>query len=46
VSHQAVTCVIPATSDTGHMADNLAAGSGILPDAATRRRMIEFIGSL
>jgi diketogulonate reductase-like aldo/keto reductase len=46
VSHPAVTCVIPATSDTGHMADNLAAGSGILPDAATRRRMIEFIGSL
>ena len=46
VSHPAVTCVIPATSDPAHMADNLGAGSGVLPDAATRRRMIEFIGDV
>ena len=46
VSHPAVTCVIPATSDPGHMADNLGAGSGELPDAGTRRRMIELIGAL
>lgn len=46
VSHPAVTCVIPATSDPAHMADNLAAGSGALPDAAARRRMIEFIGNV
>lgn len=46
VSHPAVTCVIPATSNPDHMADNLGAGSGVLPDAATRRRMIEFIGDV
>lgn len=46
VSHPAVTCVIPATSDLQHMADNLGAGSGPLPDTATRRRMVEFVGNL
>jgi diketogulonate reductase-like aldo/keto reductase len=46
VSHPAVTCVIPATSDPRHMADNLGAGFGALPDADTRERMIEFVGSL
>ncbi len=46
VSHPAVTCVIPATSDPEHMADNLAAGFGPLPDAATRERMLRFVGDL
>lgn len=46
VSHPAVTCVIPATSDPGHMADNLGAGFGELPDNATRARMIRFVGDL
>lgn len=46
VSHPAVTCVIPATSDPRHMADNLGAGTGTLPDAATRRRMLGFIGNV
>lgn len=46
VSHPAVTCVIPATSDPEHMADNLGAGFGELPDSATRRKMIDFIGSV
>jgi diketogulonate reductase-like aldo/keto reductase len=46
VSHPAVTCTIPATSDPGHMADNLGAGFGELPDAATRAKMIRFIGSV
>jgi diketogulonate reductase-like aldo/keto reductase len=46
VSHPAVTCAIPATSDPGHMADNLGAGFGELPDAATRAKMIRFIGSV
>lgn len=45
VSHPAVTAVIPATSDPGHMADNLSAGFGEMPDARTRDRMISFIGS-
>ena len=46
VSHPAVTCVIPATSKPQHMRDNLAAGSGKLPDSAARRRMVEFMGAL
>jgi hypothetical protein len=29
-----------------HMADNLAAGFGDMPDAATRARMISFIDSV
>lgn len=42
VSHPAVTCAIPATSKPHHMADNLGAGFGALPDAATRQRMAAF----
>jgi diketogulonate reductase-like aldo/keto reductase len=34
-----VTCVIPATRASEHMADNLAAGFGRLPDAAQRQRI-------
>ncbi len=41
VSHPAVTCVIPATADPAHMADNLAAGFGRMPDQAERRRMVK-----
>lgn len=46
VSHPAVTCAIPATSDLDHLQDNIQAGFGALPDAPTRRRMIEFMESL
>lgn len=46
VSHPAVTCAIPATSKPKHMRDNMAAGFGRLPDAALRRRMVEFWDSL
>jgi diketogulonate reductase-like aldo/keto reductase len=46
VSHPAVTCVIPATSDPRHMIDNLGAGVGELPDAATRVKMVRFVGDL
>ena len=42
VSHPAVTCVIPATSKPHHMADNLEAGFGPMPDAAMRKRMESF----
>lgn len=45
ISHPAVTCAIPATSKPHHMADNLEAGFGALPDAATRRRMVDFMRS-
>ncbi len=43
VSHPAVTAAIPATSKPRHMQDNLGAGFGALPDAATRKRMIDFV---
>jgi aryl-alcohol dehydrogenase-like predicted oxidoreductase len=39
LSHPAVTCVIPATSQVRHLEDNLGAGHGRLPDAAMRERM-------
>lgn len=39
VAHPAVTCAIPGTGKPEHMRDNLAAGSGPLPDTAQRARM-------
>ncbi len=41
VGHPAVTCTIPGTGKPEHMTDNLAAGSGALPDEAQRRRMAQ-----
>jgi aryl-alcohol dehydrogenase-like predicted oxidoreductase len=41
-----VNCVIPGTDKPEYMLDNLNAGRGRLPDAAMRRRMVEFIDSL
>lgn len=46
VSHAAVTCAIPATSKLHHMVDNAGAGSGPMPDAATRQRMERFVDDL
>jgi diketogulonate reductase-like aldo/keto reductase len=39
LAHPAVTCVIPATSRPQHLVDNMTAGRGALPDAATRERI-------
>ena len=39
VSHGALTCAIPATSQLAHLRENMAALGGPLPDAALRRRM-------
>ena len=39
VSHPAITCAIPGTSNAKHMLDNMQAGRGILLDAETRARM-------
>jgi diketogulonate reductase-like aldo/keto reductase len=39
LAQPAVTSVIPATRNPAHMADNLGAASGPLPDEATRRKM-------
>ncbi len=44
LAHPAVTCVIPATDKVDHLRDNLAAGSGPMPDEATRRRMVLLLG--
>lgn len=46
VSHPAVTCVIPATAKPHHMRDNVRAGTGPMPDAATRERMAQHVASL
>jgi aryl-alcohol dehydrogenase-like predicted oxidoreductase len=46
LGHPAVTVVTPATRQARHLADNLAAGTGRLPDAAMRRRMAEFVDNL
>jgi aryl-alcohol dehydrogenase-like predicted oxidoreductase len=46
LGHPAVTCVIPATGNTGHLGDMIAAGEGILPDAAQRARMAALMEDL
>ena len=46
VSHPAVTCVIPATSNVVHLRENMAAATGRMPDAAFRQRMAEHVRSL
>ena len=46
VGHPAVTCAIPGTGRPEHMRDNLAAGSGPLPDIAARRKMLGYLDSL
>jgi diketogulonate reductase-like aldo/keto reductase len=46
VSHPAVTCAIPGTGRPEHMADNLRAGQGVLPDQKTRQRMAQYFDSL
>ncbi|HEX3532085.1 MAG TPA: aldo/keto reductase [Thermoanaerobaculia bacterium] len=44
VSHPAITCAIPATAKPAHLRDNMAAGSGRLPDDALRARIAAEIG--
>ena len=46
ISHPAVTCAIPATSKPHHMADNLGAGFGNMPDPGQRKRMAEYFKNL
>lgn len=41
-----VTSVLTATSNPRHMADNARGGSGRLPDAATRERIVEYLRGL
>jgi diketogulonate reductase-like aldo/keto reductase len=46
VSHPAVTCAIPATSEPGHMLSNATAGDGRLPDESMRVRMVRYFDGL
>ena len=46
VSHPAITCAIPATSQVPHVKENMAAATGRLPDEATRRRMAAYVEAL
>ena len=43
LAHPAVTCVVPGTSKPEHMADNIQAGLGPLPDAAQRQRLVDAV---
>jgi aryl-alcohol dehydrogenase-like predicted oxidoreductase len=46
IANPAVTVATPGTSDPEHMADNLAAGRGRLPNAQQIERMIELVEGL
>ena len=41
-----VTAAIPSTTQPRHMADNLGAGRGRLPDEAQKKRMLEYFEKL
>ena len=43
IAHPAVTCVIPATGNPAHMGDDVAAGTGPLPDAEQRMRLVRLV---
>jgi len=44
ISHPAVTCAIPGTGSPEHMRENVLAGSGALPEASLRARMVATLG--
>jgi diketogulonate reductase-like aldo/keto reductase len=46
ISHPAVTCVLPATSNPAHVEDNMGALQGPLPDARMRERMVRHMEAL
>ena len=46
VSHPAVTCAIPATSNPAHLRDNMGAARGRMPDATLRQRMASHVSRL
>jgi aryl-alcohol dehydrogenase-like predicted oxidoreductase len=46
LASEAVNVVLPGTDKPEYMIDNLNAGRGRLPDAALRRKMVEFVQSL
>lgn len=46
LSNEAVTCVIPGTSNPSHVLDNMGAGYGKLPDEKGRKKMVELVEGL
>lgn len=46
ISHPAVTCAIPGTSNPRHLLDNMGAARGILPDMKMRKVMKDYFNNL
>jgi diketogulonate reductase-like aldo/keto reductase len=46
VTHPAMTCAIPATSQVAHVRENMAAATGRMPDEAMRQRIARHIEKL
>ena len=46
VSHPAITCAVPGMAQAKYVVDNLGAARGRSPDAATRRKMEQFIDTV
>ncbi len=46
ISHPAVTCVIPATTQVPHVIENVRSSSGLMPDAAMRTRIATHVAQL
>jgi aryl-alcohol dehydrogenase-like predicted oxidoreductase len=46
LGNEAVTAVIPGTTNPAHLADNISAGRGRFPDAGQRQAMIKFFDAL
>lgn len=46
VTHPAVTCAIPATRQVAHVRENMAAGTGRMPDDALRQRIAGHLAKL
>lgn len=46
ISHPAVTCAIPATSNPAHMQENIAALYGPMPDLPSRKKMADYFDKL
>ena len=46
VANSAVACAIPATDKPRHLEENIQGGTGALPDAKMRQKMVELVSSL
>lgn len=46
ISHAGVTCTIPGTSNALHLAENVGAALGKLPDEKTRNKMADYFAAI